>query len=442
MLNLSFKLDSPQRDDSTGFLICEGIAARTGVQPYSSNDIPPQFSRDGVEWYFVYRDRKFLESFHAKTSTGTVPIVNEHVTVNVDTENDTANPDRVVGWISSSEIFDTADGNAYLKVRITIKDPDAIKRIEEQDHVGLSMGYDSDTVETNEVSTWVDVDGVVGDAGTEYPYNLQAIFPTVNHLALCTMGRAGMVTSVQLDSYIETEIKGESAQEESQSSDTAIADNETTDDYKLYRYPTMDETNKMHDMLRDAISSAINDMLPKAMCDAFATDSVRDSLYGAFTKMDLVSALREMHEDQDKPAHDPGDKAVQANIQSTATQKGFIHDGASFSKAVVDSIKVWREVGSEIADSANEAMTAEELKITWLKAKGVEVNDSMSAETINSLYATVRSLAAKGAAHQDAAPKSEMKQLFDSFKAPSQAATSQYDGIRVVQDSLGGAIYL
>lgn len=428
MLNQIFSL-SKRLDPSTGFLICEGIAARTGVQPYNRTEIPAEFLRDGVEWYFVYRDKEFIQSFNAKTSTGIVPIANEHKTINVEVMGD---DDAVVGWISRSEVVETGEDNAYLKITATISDPEAIARVQNDEHVGLSMGYASIIRQLDDPQVWVDTDGVIGEKALDYPYILQSVKPVVNHMALCTIGRAGEVTAVNLDSvseYIKQDIDNVADPDEDVASE---------DDYKLYKYPhedklTMDENMKK--ALEDAIGAALADALPKAMCDAFKTKECMDSLYGAFSAMDLTSAIKSMYV-QDKPADNAEDNSNQDKIKEVAFAKGFQNDSVD-GVAVVEAIKVWREVGADLADSANEAMTATELKSVWLKGKGVELNDSMTPETINSLYATVRKLNVKS---EDAAPKSAMKNLFDSFQAP--VAAVQNHGLKVVQDSFGGAVYL
>jgi hypothetical protein len=437
MLNQIFRLEKPVLDPSTGFLICEGIAARTGVQPYNSEEITKEFRRPGVDWYFVYRDAAFIKAFDEKTKTGTVPVANEHSTINVALADETGD-DNVVGWVSTSEIIETKDNNAYLKVKVTIKCPKAIERLISDDHVGLSMGYSTTVVALDKVAVWIDTDGVIGAAGLEYPYILQSTDPVVNHLALCTVGRAGEITAVHLDAYIESEINVPDPEIKEQ----VVQKSELQkDDYKLYRYPTMDENTSK--MLKDAITSALSDMMPKymgdmmpkVMGDAFKSQECKDALYQAFTAMDLASAIRSMYE-KDKPADNAADVSNQEQIKSVAYEKGFQNDG--FGSAVIDSIKVWREVGAELVDSANEAMTADQLKTVWLKGKGVEVTDSMTPETINSLYAAVRKIAMT-APTNDSAPASAMKSLFDSFQAPAAATVNPQ--IRVVQDSFGGAVY-
>jgi hypothetical protein len=438
MLNHIFSLSKPTLDPSTGFLICEGIAARTGVQPYNRTEIPAEFLRDGVEWYFVHRDKAFIQSFNDKTSTGTVPIANEHKTINVTIAGD---DDAVVGWISSSEVVETGGDNAYLKITATITDPEAITRVQNDAHVGLSMGYASVIRQLDELQTWVDTDGVIGEKALDYPYYLQSVTPSVNHLALCTIGRAGEITAVNLDSvgseYINRDIDNSAASDEDAAPDGAEII-PTGDDYKLYKYPHEDKLTMDEDMkkaLEDAIGAALADALPKAMCDAFKTKECADSLYGAFTALDLTSAIKSMYT-KDKPADNAEDNSNQDKIKEVAFAKGFQNDSID-GQAVVEAIKVWREVGADLADSANEAMTATELKSVWLKGKGVELSDSMTPETINSLYATVRKLNMQS---QDSAPKSAMKNLFDSFQAP--VAPVQNHGLKVVQDSFGGAVYL
>jgi Uncharacterized protein conserved in bacteria (DUF2213) len=466
-LFLKLPLESHTVDESTGFLICAGVGARTGVQPYKGEEIGKV---GDAEFHFVYRGIEFIKQLEEQFREATKPLTDDHHTIKV-TATSAENLDKIVGWVNKCECV-VQGKNAYLAISVVITDPELIARIQAgEEHIGLSVGYTVPPLKAVKPTEWVDADGVVGDPGTAYIYTLEMVNPAVNHLAICQMGRAGASTKLFLDSLESLKVSCDSSStrnavrseyynSEEASKEEAIsffnAPAPLGDAYRLYPYPNktgqhniMDEQQyadmmaKVNDAVQkcmsDAIGKGFKDGINKAMCDALENPNFTQKLYGAFQAQDLVSAIRAMFE-HDKGSENAADKATQANITNAVTSNGFYKDSAEFGREIVAAMQVWKEVGPEIADSTNEAMSATALKAAYLTKKGVEVKDSFNEETINELYKVLRdNMPAK---QQQAV--SPMKSLFDSMSNPAPQANSTLpivDGMTITQLGNGAVVY-
>jgi hypothetical protein len=469
-LFLELPLASYTVDESTGFLICAGVGARTGVQPYRGEEIGKV---GDTEFQFVYRGIKFIQQLEEQFKAATKPLTADHHTIKV-TESGAENLDKFVGWVNNCECV-VKEKNAYLALSVVINSPDLIAKIKAGDeHIGLSVGYTVPPLKTVKPSEWVDADGVVGEPGVSYTYMLEMVNPTVNHLAICEMGRAGASTKLFLDnaenlqeiadtscdsSSTRDAVRSEYYNNEkaSEEKDISFSDEQALlgDAYRLYPYPNktgqhniMDEqryadmmakvSDAMQKCVSDAMDKSLKDGVSKAMCDALESPQFTQKLYGAFQAQDLVSAIKEMFA-HDKPSDNAPDKATQSTITNAVVSNGFYKDSAEFGKEIVAAMQVWKEVGPEIADSANEAMSATALKAAYLSKKGVDVKDSFNEETINELYKVLRdNMPAK-----QAQAVSPMKALFDSMSAPAQQSGTLpiVDGMTMTQLSNGAVIY-
>jgi len=425
-LLLELDLESKKIDTDTGFVLCQGIAARVGVQPYRNEELKPELRDSSVEFQAVYRDRDFLVQMCEALHQGKIAITDEHHFL----ENGT-NTDKVIGWVKDAQVVDK-DDMSYLIVYLTIFNPEiAQKIISGTEHIGLSLGYISSVVRCA-LDRWVDTHGVVGDKNQSYPYNLVVKRPRVNHLAVCNLGRAGLATQVYADAMPLL-------------ADTVATTERIEDQQKLYPYP--DSANMITEkQLQDALAAAMSqisdkfnsmeDRMVAKTCDALMP-KVKDTLYGAFSGADFAAVIKQMFE-RDKTAADPDEQATQQQIMSVAHDKGFYKDSAEFKSVIMDSLTVWQELGSEAAslEGISSANTGDEIRLAWLASKGIKLTDGASREDILSVYEGLRKTAKTS---EKETQTSDVKRFFDSIKVQTPNSLSSNDNIQYTSD--GGAIY-
>jgi hypothetical protein len=426
-LLLELDLESKETDADTGFVLCQGIAARVGVQPYRNDELRPELRDSSVEFQAVYRDRDFLVQMCEVMCQGKIAITDEHHFL----ENGT-NTDKIIGWVKDAKVADK-DDMSYLIVYLTIFNPEiAQKIITGTEHIGLSLGYTS-TVASCATARWVDTHGVVGAKNQSYPYNLVVKRPRVNHIAVCSLGRAGLATQVYADAMPLL------------ADTTAEPPDRIEDQQKIYPYP--DSANMLTEkQLQDALSAAMSqisdkfnsmeDRMVTKTCDALMP-KLKDTLYGAFSGADFAAVIKQMFE-RDKTAADPDEQATQQQIMSVAHDKGFYKDSADFKSVIMDSLTVWQDLGPEAAalEGISSANTGDEIRVAWLSSKGIKLSDRASREDILSVYEGLR----KTAKTEDTSVQvSDVKRFFDSLQGSTSQTIAGNSNIQRTPD--GGVIY-
>ena len=191
---ISSQLSPHRYKTPEGYLVClDCVLARTGSQDYRSNEL----WEDGDD-SIVHINRPSNEVFSDKTlaSFENKPFVDEHPDVDVNPSN---HAELSKGFVRDIRRGTSDNGEEVMIGNIIVTDPETIDKIENNEKVELSCGYDCDIVKD--------------DNGNYNQINIRG-----NHVALCEQGRAGIARIVdsnnvkdsvtnQTKRYIEHELK-------------------------------------------------------------------------------------------------------------------------------------------------------------------------------------------------------------------------------------------
>lgn len=434
----NLELNKPVREESTGRWFTTGVAARAGVQDYTS-----EFGKH------IYRDSKLIKAMVEELKY-------KNLTMGHFEQNPNENRDKRAGFI-----VDSVYQNGLAIVRLCIDHPYLCKLLDEraegssvQDvHLGLSVGYKA--LIKDEEGVWKDRLGIGGTKGKSYSYQGQQTLPvSVNHLAVVPMGRGGEVVKMVLDEdispssnnlhYFEDKAEmvshfdngGESVRDSTTTKKDLEENSELSDGGALYPYPsrkgythmkqedmagmyedmkrmmdkitsTCDSMTKAHDAMNAKIEKSCSDMASYA-------DNLTNSL-------NYLQAIKQAFEEQDRGA---GSGTVRSDTPDMIADEDT---SAKFNDAVKDAVALWVEFSDQLKEQVTDfSLSAADLQRELLKLAQVDISDEASELEVTAAFNAYRALQ-KQMPSKEASP-SAVEQVFNRFKdaAPAPNGTEGY----------------
>jgi hypothetical protein len=274
---MAFEWHPPIVDPNTGFMTVCGIACRSGIQPYTTDD----GSIKGV-----YRSADFIKSMADKFAEGKSALILQH------TEFNSQNLSAQIGWINDGA-FVSKDSEGFAFFEAVITDPNTLDEIKKQGdslNLPVSPSYKHQLRKPSKPQYWQDSLGLVGAPKEEYVYVEEQIGdPTIDNLAVVDYGRGGPYVGIFYSNPLVSGIYNNDNIAPT-STDGATVE-PSADSTQLYPYPHT-ENDDMKEVL-DALAP-MSEKIQK-QCDAI------DKMCDAMTKMaDGMSGVNKMCDSLDR----------------------------------------------------------------------------------------------------------------------------------------------